>query len=96
MVRRKKENKNTELSYSKTEAFENLQAAQQLALNRKNKDDESNPDISVFLKAEELKGKLCGLYSDKIKNSASVNVMESVKIDGIKLEINVGEEINTE
>jgi hypothetical protein len=92
MVRKKK--KSEDCIYSKNDSFENLEAVQQMALNRKGKDDESNPDISVFLKAEELKGKLCGLYSEKEKSALSVNVMGKVKVDGKELPINVGE--NTE
>lgn len=91
MVRKKKEK--LEFKYSKNESFENLEAVQQMALNRKGKDDELNPDISTFLKAEELKGKLCGLYSEKDKSSSNVNLMGSVKIDGQEIQINVGESV---
>ena len=83
--RKRKPRKKAGLIYSKDKSFENLEAVQQLALNRKGKDDEINPDISVYLKAEELKGKLCGLY-----------VMGSVKIDGITLDIKVGEDVKTD
>lgn len=91
MARKKKEK--LEFKYSKNESFENLEAVQQMALNRKGKDDEINPDISTFLKAEELKGKLCGLYSEKDKSISNVNLMGSVKIDGHELHINVGESV---
>ena len=47
---------------------------------------------SIFLKAEELKGKLCGLYSEKEKTSTNVNIMGKVMIDGKALEIKVGED----
>ena len=94
MARKKKQTE--EFNYSKNESFENLEAVQELALSRKGKDDEINPDISVFLKAEELKGKLCGLYSEKDKTAAKVNIMGSVKIDGKELLINVGEDVKTE
>lgn len=67
-----------------------------MALNRKGKDDEVNPDISTFLKAEELKGKLCGLYIEKGAVSKNINIMGSVKIDGKELEIKVGEDIKTD
>lgn len=89
MVRKKKQLE--EFKYSKNESFENLEAVQQMALNRKGKDDEISPDISTFLKAEELKGKLCGLYSEKDKAVSTINLMGSVKIDGKELQINVGE-----
>ncbi len=92
MPKKKKET----VKYSKNDSFENLEAVQKMALNKKGKDDEIVPDISVFLKAEELKGKLCGLYSDKDTASGTVNLMGSVKIDGKELKINVGEDINTE
>lgn len=95
MVRKKKKTEEN-FNYSRNESFENLEVVQEMALNRRGKDDEANPDISLFLKAEELKGKLCGLYSDKEKLTPSVNVMGCVKIDGIDLQVNVGEEINTE
>lgn len=79
--------------YSKSDSFENLEAIQEMALNRKGKDDEINPDISIFLKAEELKGKLCGLYAEKDKVQPQVNKMGSVIINGEKLELNVGEKL---
>ena len=91
MVRKKKEQ--LEFKYSKNDSFENLEAVQQMALNRKGKDDEINPDISTFLKAEELKGKLCGLYSEKDKAISTINLMGSVRIDGNELQINVGERV---
>ena len=83
--------KKTSVKYSKQESFENLETVQELALTRKGKDDELNPDISVFLKAEELKGKLFGLYSDKSETKMSLKKMGAVKIDGKELKPNVGE-----
>ncbi len=97
MARKKKSSKIDEnFVYSKNESFENLQTVQQMALNKRGKDDELSPDISLFLKAEELKGKLCGLYNDKDKSSAPVNFMGSVFIDGKELIVNVGDAPNTE
>lgn len=93
MARRKKQLNDETFKYSRNESFENLEVVQEMALNRKGKDDEVNPDISIFLKAEELKGKLCGLYSEKDTASRQVNVMGRVKIDGKNIDINVGEEI---
>jgi len=81
--------------YSKNDSFEKLKEVQEMALNRRGKDDEINPDISVFLKAEELKGKLYGLYAEREKSSHEVNIMGSVKIDGCELKVEIGEEINT-
>ena len=93
MAIKKKQIGDENLSYSKNQSFENLEAVQEMALSRKGKDDEVNPDISLFLKAEELKGKLCGLYSEKEKIAHSINQMGCVKIDGKNLEINVGEKL---
>ncbi|MBR6164165.1 hypothetical protein IKQ26_09820 [bacterium] len=93
MPRKKKKSDNT-VKYSKQDSFDNLETVQELALNRKGKDDELNPDISVFLKAEELKGKLCGLYSDKTEGKTTLNKMGAVKIDGTTIKPKVGEDVN--
>ena len=93
MPRKKKKCDNT-VKYSKQDSFDNLETVQELALNRKGKDDELNPDISVFLKAEELKGKLCGLYSDKTEGKTTLNKMGAVKIDGTTIKPKVGEDVN--
>ena len=94
MVRKKKSLQNEKFLYSKNESFENLKTVQEMALNKRGKDDEINPDISLFLKAEELKGKLCGLYNEKEKTSDSFLIMGSVFIDGNELTLNVGEKPN--
>ncbi len=94
MTGKKKKINTEQFNYSKNESFENLEVVQKMALNRKGKDDEINPDISTFLKAEELKGKLCGLYSDKISQNTDVKIMGSVKINGKELRLKTGEEIN--
>ena len=96
MARKKKTSNEEKFVYSKNESFENLEAIQQMALNKRGKDDEPSPDISIFLKAEELKGKLCGLYAEKDKPAQSINIMGSVFIDGSELQVNVGEKANTE
>ena len=96
MPKKKKTSDEDKFQYTKNESFENLEAVQQMALNKKNKDDEITPDISIFLKAEELKGKLCGLYNEKDKTSAPVNLMGSVIIDGEELKLKVGENTNTD
>ena len=85
--------KKKDFCYSKNDSFENLEVVQDMALNRKGKDDEVNPDISTFLKAEELKGKLCGLYAEKDKVQPQINKMGSVIINGEKLELNVGDKL---
>ncbi len=95
-MKKTKKNSNDDFKYSKSKSFENLETVQHLALTRKGKDDEANPDISAFLKAEELKGKLCGLYTDKDPASHNVNVMGSVFIEGKLLDIRTGEVVNTE
>ncbi len=89
MAKKKKPEK--KVKYSKQESFENLETVQELALSRKGKDDEINPDISVFLKAEELKGKLYGLYSDKAEGKTTVKKMGAVIIEGKELKPDVGE-----
>lgn len=96
MADNKRKSKDKKFNYSKDKSFENLEAVQQMALNRKGKDDEINPDISVFLKAEELKGKLFGLYSEKDKPASPNNLMGSVLIDGKKLDLNLGDKVNTD
>lgn len=96
MARKKKKIEAEKFMYSKDESFENLEVVQKMALNRKGKDDEINPDISIFLKAEELKGKLCGLYSEKDNSTSQVKMMGSVKINGKDLEIKTGEKITME
>ena len=96
MVRKKKTSKEENFVYSKNESFENLKAVQEMALNKMGKDYEPNPDISIFLKAEELKGKLCGLYNDKEKSASQINMMGNVVIDGKELQINVGSESEIE
>ncbi len=96
MAGKKKLSSGDKFKYSKNESFENLETVQKLALNKKGKDDEINPDISIFLKAEELKGKLCGLYSEKDKPSATVNFMGSVIINDEELRLNVGEDTDTD
>ncbi len=90
---RKKKSETKDLNYTKNDSFENLKTVQELALQRRGKDDELNPDISIYLKAEELKGKLCGLYCEKDKVQQNLNVMGSVKINGKELDIRVGEDI---
>lgn len=96
MVRKKKISEDRQFNYSKDKSFENLEAVQQMALNKKGKDDEVTPDISIFLKAEELKGKLCGLYNDKEKTTSKISFMGSVIVNGKVLELNVGEKTDTE
>lgn len=48
------------ISYPPTESFDKLTTLQDMAISQDN--------VSLALKAEELKGKLAGLYSDKKEN----------------------------
>ena len=91
MKRKKKSSSMDEkLVYTKNDSFERLETVQELALNKLGKEGEPAPDISLYLKAEELKGKLCGLYDDKETEAAEINIMGSVIIDGRKLEVKTG------
>lgn len=96
MARKKKSVSSESFVYSKNESFENLEAVQQMALNKSGKDGELAPDISLYLKAEELKGKLCGLYTEKDKGTSHINIMGSVKINGVELDVQVGESKDTD
>lgn len=73
--------KNVErFEYTIQDSFNNLKKAQEIALSRKNQIGESNPDVQSFIKAEELKGKLCGLYIDKKEISGIDNTPFEIKI----------------
>jgi hypothetical protein len=50
------------ISYQPSESFDKLNALQELAISQEN--------VSLALKAEELKGKLAGLYHEKKENAA--------------------------
>ena len=74
-----------ELKYSAKESFTKLSELQSQA--------EAGGNINAALKAEELKGKLAGIYVDKkdVLLKGSVKVMPSVVIDGEELLLNIGE-----
>lgn len=73
--------KNVErFEYTIQDSFNNLKKAQEIALARRNQLGESNPDVQSFIKAEELKGKLCGLYIDKKEISGIDNTPFEIKI----------------
>lgn len=88
--------------YSKTNSFRKLEEAQEMALNRVfvkvTKDGEvietPAPDTHAFLKAEELKGKLQGLYVDKSENKTdfNINCMGTVKLGSKELTLKLGKE----
>lgn len=73
--------KNVErFEYTIQDSFNNLKKAQEIALARRNQLGESNPDVQSFIKAEELKGKLCGLYIDKKEISGIDSTPFEIKI----------------
>lgn len=77
-----------ELIYSAKESFEKLKNLQDKA--------EAEKNINAAIKAEELKGKLAGIYVEKkdVVLRGNVNVMPSVKINGSKFVLNIGEKPN--
>ena len=77
----KEQKKNLEkFEYTIEQSFENLRKAQELALQRKNPLGVSNPDLTSYIKAEELKGKLCGLYIEKKEISGIDQTPLEIKI----------------
>ena len=80
-------------------SFERLEEIQKLALEnveiKFTKDGEQitipKPDLSTFLKAEELKCKLHGLYTPvKEKDILNINTMGKVLINNTTLDLSVG------
>ena len=67
-----KRKKSGRIEYASSESFNQLNKLQEMAITQEN--------VSLALKAEELKGKLAGLYSDK---------KESQEIDNTPLEIKI-------
>jgi phage terminase small subunit len=55
-----KETLEEEFNYSVRDSFNNLCKAQEIALNSYDKN--GNPNINAYIKAEELKGKMFGVY----------------------------------
>ncbi|MFV0627032.1 MAG: terminase small subunit [Alphaproteobacteria bacterium] len=76
-----------ELAYSKEESFRNFEKVQELAL-EKTYFDKPAPDLNNFIKAEELKGKLFGLYNlDKSNIPAvdfNINLKQSVSQEDLE------------
>ena len=101
---RKKEEEN--FYYSRSMSFKKLEEAQRLALDRVfvkvTKDGEvietPAPDTNAFLKAEELKGKLNGLYIEKseTRTDFNINCMGSVKIGDEELILKIGKKPSEE
>lgn len=68
-----------EFEYSALESYKNLCKAQELALNRKRyyvmtKESKSEPDLTNYLKAEELKAKLAGLFKEDNKPNQPIAI----------------------
>lgn len=90
--------------YSRSMSFKKLELVQMLALDRKvmkyskegDKEEVAAPDIHAFMKAEELKGKLSGLYEPETKQEININCMGNIKIGGKTLNLKVGKEPTTE
>ena len=82
--------------YSRSMSFKKLEEVQEKALNRvaynKLGDEYEKPDLFAFLKAEELKGKMYGLYEPEIQQQVNVNCMGNIKIGGKTLNLKVGKE----
>lgn len=76
------------LAYSALESFKNLEKAQSIALelvkmvyhNGSRVSEDSTPDLSSFIKAEELKGKLSGLYVDRKEIGFSGDLKEKADV----------------
>lgn len=83
------------IKYTVEDSFRKLSEIQALALARKRKFGIADPDLTNAIKAEELKGKLKGLYVNKTESDVtlggSINVMPSVKLDGQELALNIGD-----
>lgn len=80
-----------ELRYSAVESFNNLQKAQDLALTKQKlivsktgvyKHDDK--DLTNFIKAEELKGKLAGLYKQEEEEKKPMTIMNIIRYDDRK------------
>ena len=82
--------------YSRSMSFKKLEEAQKVALAKvgytKDGDEYDNPDLSAFIKAEELKGKMSGLYEVETKQEININCMGNIKIGGKTLNLKVGKE----
>ena len=72
-----------DIKHTIEDSFNNLRKAQELAMSRKNSLGEANPDLTNFIKAEELKGKLKGLYVEKKEISGGLDI-SPFKIDVVK------------
>ena len=84
------------LQYGAVESFNNLQRAQDIALKKqrmvvsktgvyKHPDE----DLTNFIKAEELKGKLAGLYKQEEEEKKPMTIMNIIRYNGKKEEVKV-------
>lgn len=73
-----------EIKYSINDAFEELNTLQKLSMLR-------SKTYSIAMKAIENKCKLKGLFQDKIELSGPTVQMSTVEVNGVPLELNVGE-----
>lgn len=73
-VEQLKEKITDDIKYTVEDSFNSLCKAQELALNRVNPFGKPNPDLANFIKAEELKGKLKGLYVEKKELSGGLEL----------------------
>lgn len=88
--------------YSRSMSFKKLEEVQKMALEhlfiKVTNDGETieipQPDLKNFLKAEELKGKLNGLYVEKTetKTDFNINCMGSVKLNNKEITLKIGKE----
>ena len=83
------------LNYNAEQHFQELDEMKQTAMHCKDK--ENNPNVSVALKAVELKGKLAGLYNtdkDELNNHNSFTVMGNIIVDGEEFQTEVGDKVD--
>lgn len=78
-----KEKTTEEIKYTVEDSFRKLSEIQALALARKRKFGIADPDLTNAIKAEELKGKLKGLYVEKREISGGLD-LTPFKIDVVE------------
>lgn len=83
-----------ELKYSALDFFDECNELKAIAL--ESRDKNGNPNVAAAIKAVENKAKVCGLLKDQIIHSGTVTQMPSVVVNGEKLELNVGEDVNND
>ena len=78
--------------YTMQNALDELDELKNIALNCIDKN--GNPNLSIAVKAIEIKAKIAGLYSKNIQNNNTFVKMNEIKIDGEQLKLNIGEDLN--